>query len=251
MIDINKSSEVQIAYEDDDMAAVIKPYGMIVNNADTSRHEYTLQDWVKENLSIKKDKSDDASDFFLRDGMVHRLDKETSGVLLVAKNEKVFVSLQKQFKEREVEKVYVALVHGQFPERANITAPVGRLPWNRMRFGIVPDGRSAVTDFKLEKLYIDPDDPKSKLSLVKAFPKTGRTHQIRVHLQYAGFPIYSDALYAGRKVSSRDRKRLGRHFLHAKEITFLHPESHETMHIISKLTDDLSGFLKILEKAED
>lgn len=237
-----------IIFEDKSMAAVEKPYGMIVNNADTSRHEYTLQDWVKENINLDKKSVDKDSDFYLRDGVVHRLDKETSGIILIAKNEKTFKNLQSQFKNREVEKCYLALCHGEFSEEGKVVVPVGRLPWNRMRFGVIPKGKNAETDFKLQSVYKDPDDKSLKLSLVRAYPKTGRTHQIRVHLQYINHPIYSDILYSGRKISRRDRKRLSRHFLHAAEISFNHPNTNERISISSDLPDDLSEFINTLKK---
>ncbi len=237
-----------IVFEDDSMVAVVKPYGMIVNNADTSKHEYTLQDWVKENINIDKKSADKDSDFYLRDGIVHRLDKETSGIILIAKNEKAFKNLQSQFKNRQVEKCYLALCHGEFSEEGKVVVPVGRLPWNRMRFGVIPKGKNAETDFKPDSVYEDPDDRNLRLSLVKAYPKTGRTHQIRVHLQYINHPIYSDILYSGRKISRRDRKRLPRHFLHAAEISFNHPETFERISISSDLPDDLSEFINKLTK---
>lgn len=244
-----KTFDVAISYEDDDLFCVVKPYGMIVNNADTSRNEFTLQDWVDirlKDLGISIE--NDGSDFFKRSGIVHRLDKETSGVLLIAKNRESFEALQLQFKERRVEKTYVAVCHGVFPEEANISVPVGRLPWNRMRFGVVPSGRSAVTDFKLIDIYSDPDRKGEKLSYINAYPKTGRTHQIRVHLQYSGHPIYSDELYAGRKIGNLDRKRLNRHFLHAKKITFDHPITKKRLSVDSELTKELIDFLKQLTK---
>ena len=247
---INENGVPQIIYEDESIVAVVKPYGMIVNNADTSQHAYTLQDWVIENIKNQKEKikENDLTDFSSRAGIVHRLDKETSGILLVAKNEEAFKNLQAQFKNRTIDKSYSALCHGVFSDEGRVAVPVGRLPWNRMRFGIVPEGRSAITDFKPVAVYEDPDDSKLRLTLLKAYPKTGRTHQIRVHLQYVGHPIYSDILYAGRKISSRDRKRLGRHFLHAKEITFTHPETNENLTLSSDLPSDLSEFLESLKE---
>lgn len=250
MINAPLPVNVEIAYEDDSMVGVVKPYGMIVNNADTSRNEFTLEDWARKNIKYQKSSANDDknSDFYNRAGIVHRLDKETSGILLIAKSEDVFKDLQRQFKERVVEKTYIALCHGKFPEEANISIPVGRLPWNRMRFGILPEGRNSITDFKLVSLYKDPDKKNEILSYIKAFPKTGRTHQIRVHLQYAGYPIYADILYAGRKVARDDRRRLPRHFLHAKEISFDHPVTKKKITIASDLPIDLSQFLNTLEK---
>lgn len=240
----------EIVFEDESLIAVVKPFGMIVNNADTSRHAFTLQDWAIENIKdqkakIKKSKE---SDFSSRAGIVHRLDKETSGVILIAKNEEVFKELQSQFKARAVEKTYVALCHGELMGEGSVSVPVGRLPWNRMRFGVVPEGRSATTVFKPVEIYEDPDDKKQKLTLINVHPKTGRTHQIRVHMQYLGHPIYSDSLYAGRKVALRDRKRLARHFLHAKDISFFHPPTHKKITVFSELPQDLQKFLSSLRK---
>lgn len=243
-------STPEIVFEDDSLLAVVKPYGMIVNKSDTSRHEYTLQDWAIENIKYQTSETKNIreSDFMRRSGIVHRLDKETSGILLIAKNEKSFKELQRQFKAREVEKTYVALCHGELRGEGSVSVPVGRLPWNRMRFGVVPEGRSATTIFNPLEVYEDPDDKNKKLTLIEAYPKTGRTHQIRVHMQYLGFPIYSDILYAGRKMAVRDRKRLGRHFLHAQKISFTHPRNGKKITIPSKLPDDLSGFLNTLQK---
>jgi len=247
----------EIIFEDDYLVAVVKPYGMIVNRADTSRYEYTLQDWAISNIKyqlqlnrsqISNIKNIEESDFMKRSGIVHRLDKETSGIILVAKNEKVFKELQRQFKAREVKKTYAALCHGEIGSGGSVSVPIGRLPWNRMRFGVVPDGRSATTDFRPENIYQDPDDKNSKLTLVNVFPKTGRTHQIRVHMQYLGNPVYSDILYAGRKIAVRDRKRLGRHFLHAQKISFIHPQNGKKTTIASGLPEDLSSFLNSLQK---
>src|SRR5581483_12431665 len=138
--------EPQVIFEDDDILVINKPAGMTVNKADTTRNEKTLQEWVEEYLhlppapqkqSITID-TDPRDVFLLRGGIVHRLDKETSGVLIIAKNPESFVELQRQFKERIVKKRYIALAHGDVtPNEGEINVPVGRLPWNRMRFGVL------------------------------------------------------------------------------------------------------------------
>lgn len=235
----------EIIYKDSSILIISKPAGMIVNKADTSKNEYTLQDYLEENFPI--DKKNLESDFAKRGGIVHRLDKETSGILIVALDEESFNSLQKQFKERIVEKKYIALVHGKTVEEGEINVPIGRLPWNRMRFGVIPKGRESYTKFKVKKYYTLKRGKSSEiLSLVEVFPKTGRTHQIRVHFQYAGFPIFSDALYSGRKTYRNDKKMLGRHFLHASEISFDHPENLERVTFKAELPEDLESFLKKL-----
>src|SRR5690606_14061744 len=127
------------------------------------------------------------SDYHARSGIVHRLDKETSGILLVAKNEASFTALQAQFKAREVQKTYLALAHGRIGiEEGEINVPVGRLPWNRRQFGVVAGGRESVTNYRVKGYYRTNDKRREVLTYVELNPKTGRTHQIRVHLQYIG-----------------------------------------------------------------
>ncbi len=219
-----------------------KPAGMIVNNADTSKAVYTVQDYVADNFEIEK--ADPQSEFTKRGGIVHRLDKETSGVLIIALTEIAFTAIQSQFKNREVSKEYIALCHGKLPEEGQINAPIGRLPWNRMRFGVIPSGRESYTEFKLIgiKQFVD-GKKKEALSLIRVFPKTGRTHQIRVHMQYSGHPIFADSLYAGRKTYASDKKYLQRHFLHAAKIQFTDPETSSIVNFEAPLTSDLVAFL--------
>src|SRR3989338_5766721 len=127
---------MRIIYEDEAIAVTDKPSGITVNRSDTTRNEKTVQDWVDSELKIDTAGSSDDLSFKDRSGIVHRLDKETSGILLIAKTMQAFESLQKQFKDRLVEKAYKALVHGRLtPSEGEIVVPVGRLPWNRKRFG--------------------------------------------------------------------------------------------------------------------
>jgi 23S rRNA pseudouridine1911/1915/1917 synthase len=210
-------SNIKIIHEDNDIIIVNKPSGVIVNRADTTKNEFTLQDFLDEKYPLE-DNLDKESDFYKRHGIVHRIDKETSGVLIVAKNIESFTNLQAQFKERRVSKTYIALVHGHVEsEEGDISVPVGRLPWNRKRFGVLAGGKEATTHYKVIQKFEKP------FTLLELNPKTGRTHQIRVHLKYFNHPIFGDFLYAGRKTSRTDRKVLERFFLHAKSISFLHP----------------------------
>lgn len=246
---MNKKN-VTILYEDDDVVVLDKQSGITVNKSDTTRYQDTVQDWAEKYLSItpRSDLSidDPERDFFNRAGIVHRLDKETSGILLIAKNPQVFLHLQSQFKERTVKKKYTALAHGRLkPEVGEIVLPVGRLPWNRKQFGVIAGGRPSETAYETIAVYKKGGE---SFTLVRLFPKTGRTHQIRVHLKYLNYPIVSDFLYAGRKTARRDRLDLPRVFLHASEITFLHPTSQQSLTIESKLPEELEDYLQTLQK---
>jgi len=226
-----------VIFRDTDFLVIGKPPGWIVNESESARGDI-LQTWLaKMDYPLAKDK-----DF--RSGIVHRLDKETSGILLVAKTEAAFVNLQAQFKERKVQKSYLALVHGKpKPGEGKIVAPVGRLPWRRDRFGILPGGREAVTLYKTMDTYRKGEN---EYSLVEAYPKTGRTHQIRVHFKYLGHPVVGDEFYAGRKTARADRLWCPRLFLHAAQIEFEHPVSGEKMSFGSALPADLKKALSTL-----
>lgn len=247
----------KIIFEDNNILVVGKPAGMIVNRADTTRDVQTLQDWVLKKYSsegirltveenVMVDGYSKSEEFISRSGIVHRLDKETSGIIIIAKNVESFIELQKQFKNGTVKKVYQALVHGRVvPSEGEIGVPIGRLPWNRKRFGVVPDGREAKTLYKvLEYREFNQDKKTEDLSLVEVYPRTGRTHQIRVHFQYLNHPIFSDELYAGRKTSRDDRKILKRHFLHAARISFVHPITNNPLDLEAELPEDLLEFLR-------
>lgn len=239
----------QIIFSDANLVVINKPSGMIVNKADTNRDLFTVQDWILQNFKLKTESLKDAADseFLKRGGIVHRLDKETSGVLIIALNEDAFVFLQQQFKEREVKKEYVALCHGKMIEEGEINVPIGRLPWNRTRFGVIPRGRESYTKFKTLSHYVFKEGRVSEeLSLVRVLPLTGRTHQIRVHMQYAGHPIFADSLYGGRKAYARDKRYLNRHFLHAQKLTIKNPETKKLTTFEAPLSQELVSFLKLL-----
>lgn len=232
-------NKIEIIYEDDDILVINKPSGLTVNKAETTVNQYTLQDFLQENYPIKESSEDD---FYKRNGIVHRLDKETSGILLVAKNKQSFENLQLQFKERKVNKTYVALVHGHIDsEEGDINVPVGRLPWNRKRFGVLVGGKEAITHYKVLKQFSKP------FTLLELAPKTGRTHQIRVHLQYFNHPIFGDLLYAGRKTSRQDRKILERFFLHAEKISFYHPKTGKLIEFLAPLPLELKNVISLIE----
>ncbi|MFZ5845251.1 MAG: RluA family pseudouridine synthase [Patescibacteria group bacterium] len=221
-------------FEDNDLLVIDKPAGTVVNRAESVKGE-TVQDWAEEKLKVGEE------DFYRRAGIVHRLDKETSGILLLAKTPAAFAALQRQFKERLVKKTYLALVHGKLvPPVGEIRAPVGRLPWNRERFGIVPGGKEAVTKYKvISNRRVQSEE----LTLVELYPETGRTHQIRVHLKYINHPIVGDYLYAGRKVSRADRTWAPRVMLHASKITFRHPTSDVLTSVEAPLPRDMRAII--------
>jgi 23S rRNA pseudouridine1911/1915/1917 synthase len=229
--------EPQIIFEDKTILVINKPALWIVNDAATTNGQQTLQFWLSRNFKFATARLKE-----YRSGIVHRLDKETSGILLVAKTKAAFENLQKQFKERKVAKKYLALVHGQVElKEGTIQAPVGRLPWRRDRFGVLPGGREAITKYKVQKFY-------DGHSLLELSPQTGRTHQIRIHLKYLGHPVVGDSFYAGRKTARADRKWCPRLFLHASEISFLHPQTGKGVVFKSQLPEDLKTALTSLDK---
>ena len=249
-------------YEDNDLLVLEKPAGMIVNKADTAKGLVTLQDFVNENYPITSvpklpkeeyivDGYNKYDEFVSRSGIVHRLDKETSGVILVAKNVETFINLQEQFKSGKVKKIYTTLLHGKLEnETGEVNEPIGRLPWNRMRFGVFPQGRAAHTIYKVLsfKKHADTKD-QEVLSFVEVYPQTGRTHQIRVHFQFIKHPVYGDELYAGRKTGRDDRKKLNRHFLHASKISLLSPTTNVPVTYESPLPEELDKFFETLVDA--
>jgi len=242
-------NEIEVIYEDDDILVLDKPSGAIVNKADTTVGELTVQDWLEDKWRIANSQwqmEDRESDFYKRAGIVHRIDKETSGILIVAKNLSSFENLQAQFKDRKVEKVYVALVHGRVePAEGEISVPVGRLPWNRKRFGVLAGGKEAMTRYHTISNVQFPmsKNKQEELTLLELYPKTGRTHQIRVHLKHINHPIFGDEFYAGRKTARDDRKILPRFFLHAQKISFFHPKTGERVEFESELPQELQTVL--------
>lgn len=218
---------IPILFEDDAMIAVNKPPGIVVNRAESVKGE-TVQDWVEKTYHIFIDN---------RAGIVHRIDKETSGILLIAKTPEVFAELQRQFKERSIKKTYLAIAHGKLvPDTGEINAPVGRLPWNRERFGIVPGGKESITKYHIQAYVND-------YSIVELYPQSGRTHQIRVHLKYVNHPILGDYLYAGRKTARDDRTWAKRVMLHAWKLTCLHPVTGNSLAIEAPIPDDMSTII--------
>jgi 23S rRNA pseudouridine1911/1915/1917 synthase len=241
--------EPKIIFEDERLIILDKPTGWVVNESQTTKHQKVIQRWLtKESYALAKSAD-------MRSGIVHRLDKETSGVLVVAKTKEAFKNLQAQFKARKVEKTYRALVHEKVePKNGIIKVPVGRLPWNRERFGVIPGGREAETRYRVISNFQFPISKRKapssaykNFTLLELKPKTGRTHQIRVHLKYLGHPVVSDEFYAGRKTARADRTWCPRLFLHASKISFKHPKTAKKVSFESNLAKDLRKSLKTLK----
>src|SRR3989344_3294903 len=245
--------KLEIVFEDSDILVLKKPAGLVVNRSETIKEE-TLQDLLSVYFNL-------GSSFGIggRAGIVHRLDRETSGLLLVAKTQKAFENLQSQFEERKVQKEYTCLVHGIVSQQFGIIdADVGRIG-KFGKFGIVKEGRESKTEFKVIERYefknfffdelLSKVHTKSKVfyltkqakkyTLLSLFPKTGRTHQIRVHAKSIGHPPVSDLIYTPRKLLNFDLMWCGRLFLHASFLQFVHPKSKKPVSFDSDLPKDL------------
>jgi 23S rRNA pseudouridine1911/1915/1917 synthase len=233
--------DISVIYEDDFLLVINKPAGVVVNRADCVKEE-TIQDWAAERLKLPKEQVP-GDDFVSRAGIVHRIDRETTGILLIAKDTESFSELQRQFKEREVKKTYCAIVHGKLvPSDGEINAPIGRLPWNRERFGVVPGGKEALTAYHTVKTFVASGED---VTFVELYPHTGRTHQIRVHMKYINHPLLGDYLYAGRKTSRDDRLWAERVMLHAYRITFFHPKAKNPLELTAPIPDDMNRVLEM------
>ncbi len=208
--------DLNIIYEDDELAVINKPAQMVVHPG-TGNETGTLANAIIARWP-EIQKMDDSDD---RMGIVHRLDKDTSGLILIAKNEVSLADLMGQFQERTVRKTYLALLERtpQTPT-GRIEAPIGRDSKNRKRMAVVPDGKAAITEF----ILLD-DNFEHGQALVEFRPLTGRTHQIRVHAAFIGCPIVGDRVYGFRK----QRIRMKRNFLHASAIEFDHPITQERL----------------------
>lgn len=260
--------ESSIIYEDEFLLVINKPAGWVVNRSSTYA-EPTVQDWMesrypelfkKTRAAAKRSKTESEygspEEIFLeRGGVAHRLDKDTSGVMVLAKTPDALVHLMRQFKERATSKTYVALVHGKVvPSEGIINLPMDRSEKDKMKFAVQIGGRESETQYKVLEHY--PGLPKGMhqkkgksyqgFTLLELVPKTGRTHQIRVHMSAIKHPLVGDAMYAGRKKIVLDQEWCPRHFLHAKSLCFLHPIN-ERVCFESKLASDLQQSLDLLQ----
>lgn len=221
---------INIVYQDEDLLVVNKDYKMVVHPG-AGNYTGTLVNallfHVKDLHGIKGE---------IRPGIVHRIDKETSGLLVVAKNAKALEHLSNQLKEKTVTRKYIALVEGVIDHNlGKINAPVGRDPKNRQKMAVTQNGKESVTNFKVLARY-------SEFTLIECVLETGRTHQIRVHLNYINHPLVGDPKYGKRKTDTTYGQ-----FLHAKTLGFIHPTTNEYMEFDSELPEYFAEYLENLE----
>jgi len=227
---------LDILYTDEHLAVINKPSGLLVHPGAGRRYGTLVNALLYHFPEVRGIGPED------RVGIVHRLDRETSGVILAARSFKAYQELKRQFKSREIKKIYLALIWGHLAEReGTIDLPIGRHPRFGQKFSVeTRRPRVAITDYTVLRRYDDFD-------LVEVRPHTGRTHQIRVHMAAAGHPVVGDRVYGPRK-PRRDAPRL---FLHARRIGFRHPETEKWLEFEAPLPPDLERFLASLEKEEE
>ena len=235
---------IEIVYEDETLVVVNKPAGLVVHPA-AGIHSGTLANALAYHFQQLPNASS------VRPGIVHRLDRDTSGLLVVAKTDAALESISDQFRDRSVYKSYVALVHGRVPaDSGRIEEPLARDPSNRTRMAVVRGGRSAISLYRVNRRF-------HRFTLLDVQLKTGRTHQIRVHLAWLKHPVIGDETYGGgrenniqnAKLKSQVRN-LGRHFLHAEKLAFTHPATGERVQFHSPLPPELSNLLTEIENED-
>ena len=226
---------IEIIYEDKDIIVVNKPKGMVVHPAN-GNPDGTL---VNALMSICKDSLSGIGGE-IRPGIVHRIDKDTSGLLIVAKNDMAHVAMSEQIKNHEVKKTYIALVRGVIKENeATIDMPIGRSNTDRKKMAVTKNGKNAVTHIKVLERF-------DKYTLLEVNIETGRTHQIRVHLSYIGYPIVGDYTYS----NGKNEFNIVGQCLHAKSLEFKHPITHKQMKLEAQLPEYFKNVIKELEKRQ-
>ncbi len=234
---------LDIIYEDDDVIVINKPSGMVVHPA-PGNYDGTLVNALLYHCG------DSLSGIggVARPGIVHRIDKDTSGLLVVAKNDTAHTQLSEQMKRHAVSRVYYAITVGNLRETSGtVNAPIGRHPIDRKKMAVISDAshaaREAVTHYRVEKRF-------NGFDLVRCVLETGRTHQIRVHMAYLGHPLLGDEVYGGTKTRfyALHKNLMHGQCLHAMELTFTHPITGENLKFVSPLPDDFERVLDLLEK---
>lgn len=229
-----ESIPLDIIFQNGDIVVINKPAGMVVHPAVGNRSGTLVNAILGSSIKLDGISGEE------RPGIVHRLDRDTSGIILIAKNDKAHHWLQDQFKDRKVQKSYLALVDGRPPTPSGrIEAPLGRDAHDRKRFAVVATGkgREAITEYRTLESFSDH-------TLLEMHPLTGRTHQIRVHLKYLGCPIAGDKVYGFRKPTLN----LKRQFLHAASLTITLPGENESRSFSTALPQDLQDMLKLIRK---
>jgi 23S rRNA pseudouridine1911/1915/1917 synthase len=255
---------LDVVFEDADLAVVNKPAGMMVH-AGSGQNEDVRSKGTLVNALLYRFKKLSSTGGDLRPGIVHRLDKDTSGLIVVAKNDRAHAALGEMFSSRQIKKTYLALVQGTIErDRGTINAGVARDPVRRTRMTTQPNdnARSAVTHYEVVRRL---STRFGKFTLVRVRIETGRTHQIRVHMASIGHPVVGDTLYGGagqltdqvaaqaaqskaaRRKADPERLRLGRNFLHAAKLEFPHPKTGKLLQLEAPLPEELQSFLLRLE----
>lgn len=228
---IAKEMPIDIVYEDEDIIVVNKPSGLVVHPG-SGNYDNTLVNGLMHYTNTLSDINGEE-----RPGIVHRIDKDTSGLLLIAKNNKSHAILTEYFKNHQnIKREYIALICGKFPhESATIDAPIGRDPKDRKKMTVTADNsKNAITHLKVIKKYQD-------YTLVSLVLETGRTHQIRVHMNYIGYPIYNDPVYNTKKCTGFGQ------FLHSYKMDFIHPITKKEMHFEAPIPEEFQNFIDALD----
>ena len=230
--------KIDIIYEDDSILVLDKPSGLVVNRSHTNK-TVTLQDILEESSpGIVENEDTEEDDFIQRTGIVHRLDKDTSGLLIVAKNRDTFNKMLSQFKERKTQKEYLGILCGKIDDPIiEINAPIKRNPKSPLRYAVVEGGKEAFTRFENVKNI---QKEEYWYTLMKILPKTGRTHQIRVHSLAIGNPIAGDQIYCSKILLERSLIHFGRMMLHASKIGIFHPKTDKFIEFTSKIPKEFS-----------
>ncbi len=225
---------LNVIYEDNDIIVINKPKGMVVHPAN-GNPDGTLVNAV---MNLCKDSLSGIGGE-IRPGIVHRLDKDTSGAIIVAKNDKAHISLSEQLKNHEVKKTYLALVRGIIKENeATINMPIARSKKDRKKMDVDKDGKEAITHFKVLGRY------KNKYTLLQINLETGRTHQIRVHLSHIGYPIIGDEVYS----NGKNEWNVSGQCLHAWKLEFIHPITGKKISLEAEIPEYLKNIIKELEE---